>query len=147
MSLLNDLARSALGAVSGHSNTNQQGNLMSLVTNLISNHTSGEGLAGLVKQLAEGGLGPQVNSWVSTGPNQSVTGNQLHEALGADTLNALAQKTGLPPNLVSDALAHLLPQVVDRLTPQGAVPQTAALQTALGGLMQTDWFRSMSGAR
>ena len=147
MSLFNDLARSALGALTGSASSGRQNALTQIVTDLIGNHSSGNGLAGLVQQFASAGLGAQAASWVGTGANQPVTGEQMHQALGADQIAALAQKSGLPPGQMSDALAHLLPQIIDKLTPHGAVPPTAGLPSALGGMLQSDWFHGLTAPR
>jgi uncharacterized protein YidB (DUF937 family) len=145
MSLFSDLAQSALGALTGNSGGNTQTVVMNLVTEMITNHSSGNGLAGLVQQFAGAGLGAQASSWVSTGPNIPVTGDQMHQALGADQIAALAQKSGLPPGQLSDLLAQVLPQVINHVTPNGEVPQGAGLQSALGGLLQSGLLRGLTG--
>ena len=53
------------------------------------------GLGDLVKQLQQGGLGDAASTWVSNGPNQQVSANDLSKALGADQINTLASQTGL----------------------------------------------------
>ena len=136
MSLFSDLAQSALGALTGNAGSNPQNTMMTVVTEMITKHSSGNGLAGLIQQFAGAGLGAEASSWVSTGPNQPVTGQQMQHAIGADRINALAQKAGLPPGQMSDALAQFLPQIIDKLTPHGDVPQGAGLESALGGLLK-----------
>ena len=54
-----------------------------------------EGLGGLVDQFKERGQGQVADSWVSTGPNQAVTTNQLEQVIGADVLTELELRTGL----------------------------------------------------
>lgn len=81
------------------------------------------GLPQLLTQLQSKGLGSQVASWVGTGANQPVSSEQLAGALGPSTLGAIATKVGLPSTEVSSGLASLLPQVIDKLTPNGAVPE------------------------
>ena len=147
MSLFNDLARSALGALTGSASSGNPTALTQIVTDLIGQHASGNGLAGLVQQFASAGLGAQASSWVGTGANLSVTGEQVHQALGADQIAALAQKAGLPPGQMADALAHFLPQIIDRLTPHGEVPPAGGQPAALGGVLQSDWFRGLTGPR
>jgi len=145
MSLFNDLARTALGALSGNA---QGGNpIQQIVGQLITNHGSGNGLAGLLQQLTKGGLGAQASSWVSTGENQPVSGDQIQQALGSQQISALAQKLGLPPGQISGVLAQYLPQVIDRLTPKGEVPDSGGIASALGGLLRSDLFRSLTGPR
>ena len=116
----------ALGAGQGGGNANDP---MQLIMGLLNQHG---GLGGLLQKLQQGGLGDTVNSWVSTGANQPVTPDALGGALGHDTVAALANKLGINPGEMLGPLSQLLPQVVDKLTPHGQVPQGDA--GALGGL-------------
>jgi uncharacterized protein YidB (DUF937 family) len=88
----------------------------------------GNPLGGLLETLTRAGLGAQAQSWIGTGENQSVTGSQLEHALGDDTLQRVAREAGVSPDQAADDLAQALPPVVDRLTPEGQVPQAASLQ-------------------
>ncbi len=92
----------------------------------------GGGLAGLVSQLQQGGLGDVVNSWVSTGANLPVTGDQLGRVLNSDAVAGFARQLGVNPQDALGTLAQMLPQVVDKLTPEGRVPQ-GDLGALLGG--------------
>lgn len=93
------------------------------------------GLAGLIGAFQKGGLGDVMNSWISTGPNPPITADQLGKVLGPDVLGQFAAKAGIPQAQAGGLLASLLPTIVDQLTPQGAVPETNALESALGGLL------------
>ncbi len=100
-----------------------QGNpLLDIVMQLVNNPQTG-GLAGLVAKLQQGGIGDIVNSWVSTGQNLPVSGEQLQSALGGDMLGQIAARLGVSPQQASGGLADLLPQVIDGLTPNGQLPQ------------------------
>jgi uncharacterized protein YidB (DUF937 family) len=83
------------------------------------------GLQGLVGKLNEGGLGSIVQSWIGTGANQPVAPDQLQQALGHDALSQLAAKFGLSPEDVSAKLAAILPEAVDKMTPNGRVEDAA----------------------
>jgi uncharacterized protein YidB (DUF937 family) len=93
---------------------------MTAISNLVA---SQGGLQGLVQQLNQGGLGDQVKSWIGTGHNQSVSGEQVHQALGSDEVQKLADQTGTSPDQAANVLAQTLPHLVDQSTPQGEVPQ------------------------
>jgi uncharacterized protein YidB (DUF937 family) len=93
------------------------------------------GLAELVQRFQSAGLGQQAASWVGTGENLPVSGDQVSQALGGDAIAGLAQKLGMDQGQVSGGLADLLPQVVDKLTPNGAIEQGAVAQ-ALSGLLK-----------
>jgi uncharacterized protein YidB (DUF937 family) len=107
--------------------------LVNSVIGLISDSQSG-GLMGLVEKMAAGGLSEQVNSWISTGQNLPVTGNQIQAALGSSVVQEIAEKMGINSNDVASNLAHLLPLVIDHLTPDGQVASDNTLQTVLTGL-------------
>ena len=77
----------------------------------------GGGLGALVAKLTAGGLGSQVGSWVGTGPNQPVTPDQVQSALGLSEIEQLAQKFGIPASAVAGHLSQILPELINRLTP------------------------------
>ncbi|MBT2384950.1 DUF937 domain-containing protein [Streptomyces sp. ISL-11] len=80
-------------------------------------------LSGLLNQLREGGLGGKVESWVGKGANESVSGPEVAQALPVQALDRVAQQEGVTPEQAADRIADALPGVVDRLTPNGEVPQ------------------------
>jgi uncharacterized protein YidB (DUF937 family) len=63
-----------------------------------------------------------VSSWVSTGPNPPISADQVHQVLGSDQVKGLAAKAGINPDVAGAAIAQLLPTLVDKLTPNGSVP-------------------------
>ena len=79
------------------------------------------GVGGLLQQFQQKGYGEAANSWVSTGSNKPISGDILSQVLGSGQLDALAQQLGMPRGQVADEMASALPQMVDRLTPQGHV--------------------------
>lgn len=83
----------------------------------------GGGLGVLLEQLQRGGLGDAVGSWVGTGPNAQISGDQLENAIGPDILGQLARQFGLPMGEVTGQLSQILPQMVDQATPQGRMPE------------------------
>lgn len=95
------------------------------------------GVNGLIEKLRAGGLGPQVDSWVSTGPNEPVQPQQLGSALGPDTVSNLSAKTGLSIQSLLPLLASVLPMILNQLTPNGRAPKPGepANQPDLGGLL------------
>lgn len=97
---------------------------------------AGGGLSSIVSQLSANGLGSAVASWVSTGQNQPVTGQQLQSALaGSNLVGQLTAKTGLSGDALHGLLAQVLPQVVDHMTPGGSLPAADAPAPDLGALV------------
>ena len=121
MGLLDDIKDKIGGKPGQGGDTGQAGDggLQSLTKLLSANG----GVQGIMAKLTSSGLGQQVQSWVGTGENKPVSGAQVSQALDTDSLNKMAQETGSTPEKVSDDVAKVLPEVVDKATPDGQVPK------------------------
>jgi uncharacterized protein YidB (DUF937 family) len=95
--------------------------MVSVVNGILEKHG---GLQGVVSEFEKNGLGPTVNSWVGTGPNQPVSPDQMHRVVGPELLQQLAAKTGMSVQDLTQKLAHVLPEAVDKLTPNGVIPKS-----------------------
>jgi len=104
--------------------------LLGMVGNLLSCPQSG-GLSGLIQTFNGKGLGDVISSWVGTGENLPISGQQIQEILGSSQIQQMAEKLGTSKEEVSGGLASLLPQIIDRLTPKGSVPESNMLEKAL----------------
>jgi uncharacterized protein YidB (DUF937 family) len=80
------------------------------------------GLGGLLAQFQRAGLGSQADSWVSRGQNQPLSPDDVERVFGHDALAQIARHAGVSEEDTSVGLSHLLPEVVDRVTPEGKVP-------------------------
>jgi uncharacterized protein YidB (DUF937 family) len=116
MGLLDQILSGALGQ---QQQSGGQGGAMQLVMQLVNNYPGG--LPGLLQSLTQSGLGQQAQSWVSTGQNMPISPDQIAAALGGGQLQNLARQLGMNQDQAAGGLADLLPQVVDHLTPNGAV--------------------------
>ena len=144
MGLLDSVLGSAMGAMNGGGQGGAGSDmLMRLLGGLLSQGGAGGaaagmgGLAGLVQQFQQGGLGDVVQSWVGTGQNLPVSAEQLHAVLGGGQISAMAQEAGVPQDGLMAQLSQLLPGVVDKLTPNGELPAagTGNIGDMLGGLI------------
>lgn len=129
---------SVLGAV--NEQVQQQGGLGTVLSNMLDNSGELGGLGGLVEKFKQAGLGEAVQSWIGVGANQSITGNQLSDALGSDVLTKAAGQLGLDPSQLSGQLAQILPGLIDKLTPNGSMPEgglgnAGDLMGMLGGFL------------
>lgn len=128
MGLLDSIAGQVLGGGSA-----QQGGLMQAIIALLGNPQTG-GLPGLLNSLERMGLGNAVSSWIGTGQNLPISGEQLSSSIGIEQIEAIARQLGLTPQETSGQLAQALPQVVDHLTPQGTMPAEVSTGGGLGDL-------------
>ena len=118
MGLMDQLGQAVGGMLDGQTIQNP---LLQAVTSLLGQNSSVGGLAGLVQAFQKNGLGDIVNSWVSTGKNLPVTPDQIKQGLGGDYLSQLASKAGVSPDAASSQLSNLLPDLIDKLTPNGKI--------------------------
>ena len=112
---------SVLGALAGEPHTANgttaaSSPLMGMISGLL---TQSGGLQGLAQQFAQSGHGDAFSSWVGTGQNQPISGDQIQRVLGSAQVQQLAARFDLDPMQVSHFLAECLPKVVDGLTPKG----------------------------
>ena len=79
------------------------------------------GLQGALDKLKGQGLTSQVDDWVSTGPgeNAQVQPDQVQSLFDDADVEQVAQQTQTPKSAIYGAIASVLPQVIDSLTPQG----------------------------
>ncbi|POR49937.1 uncharacterized protein YidB (DUF937 family) [Bosea psychrotolerans] len=84
------------------------------------------GLGELVDRFKQAGQGDKTDSWVQPGPNKAVAPGDLEQALGPEALDAIARQTGLSRTELLERLARVLPEAVDRYTPEGSLTRSPA---------------------
>jgi uncharacterized protein YidB (DUF937 family) len=114
----------------------QQGQHATALTAIMSYINSPQvgGIAGLQSMFQQGGLGNIVSSWIGSGQNLPVSASQLQNVLHGGALQQAAQQAGMDPSQLTGMMSSLLPQLVDKLSPNGQVPDASALQKMLQGL-------------
>ncbi len=131
-------AAGGLGALIALAASNPQ--LIQVLTGMLGNDGQHGGLSGLVEKFQQAGLGDVVGSWIGTGQNQAISGDQLTSVLGSGPLAGLAEKLGMSPEEAASQISNVLPGLVDKLTPAGELPQGGAnagdLMGMLGGLLK-----------
>jgi uncharacterized protein YidB (DUF937 family) len=92
------------------------------------------GLGSLLEQFQRMGYAGQANSWVGTGSNLPISPEIIAQVFGRDGLSQIASQAGLTESEASVGLSQILPDVVDRLTPQGQMPDLDALVASVDDL-------------
>lgn len=95
--------------------------MASIVGGIIEQHG---GVQGLVAQLEKQGLGATASSWISNGANQPISAAQVQQGFGIEKLQQLATQYGLSVPELSQRLAQVLPQAIDKLTPNGVIAKS-----------------------
>jgi uncharacterized protein YidB (DUF937 family) len=97
--------------------------LMALLAYLLRGQGGARGLSSLAENLRGAGLGSHVDSWVGPGANSQMSPDELARALPPETLDEVAARTGMGRDEILSELSRGLPGFVDRLTPQGRLPE------------------------
>lgn len=151
MGLLDSVLGAAGSMLGQHNQQRQQGGglagalgglgaLLPVVVAMLANDGKMGGLGGLMEKFNQAGLGEQMKSWVGTGANAPVTGDEIGSVLGGDVLGDLASKLGMSQGDAAGSLAQMLPGLIDKLTPHGQAPagglgNSGDLMGMLGGLL------------
>jgi len=118
MGMLDGLLGSLMGGMTGDGTGGKQSPLVLMALQLLQQNG---GLQGVLAKFQQAGYGAQADSWVSTGQNQPINADVLSQVLGHGQLGQLAQQLGMSHGDAAGGLASLLPQLIDKMTPQGQV--------------------------
>lgn len=139
MSLLD----SVIGALSNNRPGATQGApgsvLLSTVIAMLANGQQAQGagvggLGDLIGRFTQGGLGDVIGSWIGHGQNQPVSADQISNVLGSDAIGKIAAQLGLSHGEAAGQLSQMLPEVINRLTPDGQAP-SGGLGDDMGALL------------
>jgi len=131
MGLLDNLENQAVTSMLGGSSNPLAASILQMIQN------QPGGLQGLVQSFHDKGLGGLMSSWVSTGPNPPMSADQVHQALGSEKVKELAESAGISPDITTSAIAQLLPGIVDKLTPNGQVPEHSSVMDMASSLLKS----------
>jgi uncharacterized protein YidB (DUF937 family) len=84
------------------------------------------GLREVLDRFRQAGSGDKVDTWVKDGPSEAIEPHQVEAAVDEATLKALSDQTGLSREELLRRLALELPHAVDRMTPDGKLPDAAS---------------------
>ena len=139
MSLLDSLLKNAdmLSDVARLASENPQITeaLMGLFSTRDTSVGDDQGLGGILANLESGGLGDIVSSWLGGGDNKAVEPHHIEKSLGQDKLSGFADKAGIGLGEAATLLAGLLPTIVDKLSPDGSLPEHDGFDDVLAGLL------------
>ena len=134
---------SVLGGILGGGGAPQRGlgggnPMLRMLLPLVAGFLMNGGLQKILGRLQQGGKGSKAESWVSTGANEPVDAADIREALDDQELKSIAQQLGVSEDEAAEAVAQVLPDVVDQTTPEGELPAEETLNERLGRLRALD---------
>jgi len=117
------LLDSVLGMVTGAQSGGGNAALLNAIVNMLGNDAQSGGLGAILGKAQQSGLGDVVSSWIGHGQNQPISADQLPNVLGSDVVANLARQFGLSNGDAAAQISQILPQLVDKLTPAGRLPE------------------------
>jgi uncharacterized protein YidB (DUF937 family) len=131
MGLLDEVL--SIAGMGNAAQSQQHSGILNMLLSYISSPQVG-GLGGLQQMFQQKGLGNLMSSWIGNGQNLPISADQLQSVLHGSTLQNMASQSGMNTGQVSSLLSQMLPHLVDKLTPNGQVPDAGALSQMLKGL-------------
>ena len=104
--------------------------LLPVVTGML----AGGGLSKLMSGLQSAGLEDKAKSWIACGENKALSADEVKQVVDPAHIAEVARKAGVSHDEAAALIAKALPAVVDHLTPDGQIPDEAALSQKLGAL-------------
>ena len=134
---IEDILGQLTGGGESSSSTGAPGGMAGALLPLLAGFLKNGGLNKILSSLQQQGQGAQAKSWISTGENESVSATDIEGAMGREEIAAIAEKLGLSEEETAGALAQVLPQVVDRVSPEGELPAESQLDDLFSQLAGT----------
>ena len=110
---------SLVGSVLSNLGNQTDNPMLHSVATMLANHEGG--IDGLIQQFKDKGMGDVIGSWVGTGQNAPISADQLKDVLGEGKIAEIANSLGISHGEAVSQLSAALPQLIDKLTPNGQV--------------------------
>ena len=130
-----------VGALTGGDGTAARaggmGGLLGSLLPALGGMLAGGGLQQILAGFRANGRADEADSWIGTGDNKPVSGEDVRKAVDSEELAKVAAKLGVSEDDAADALAQILPGLVDKVSPGGRLESAGALESAFEALERT----------
>ena len=106
----------------------------------------GGGVTEALDKLKKSNIGEQVQSWIGKGENKPVNADQVTQAIGQERMEQIAQKAGTTPEKAAQTMADKLPGMVDKMTPDGQIPDPQSIKDNVAGAARGTTSAAGAGA-
>ena len=112
------------------------GGLLTALLPMVGSMLAGGGLQKVLSGFQANGLASQADSWVGTGENAPISGADVRKVVGGEQIAQIAARLGVSEDEAADAVAQVLPTIVDKVSPEGHLAPDSELDAAFGALEQ-----------
>ena len=122
------------GGARGGSAPGGMGGLLTALLPMVGGMLAGGGLQKMLSGFQANGLEAKADSWIGTGENAPISGADVRKVVGDDQLAQIAAQLGVSDDEAADAVAQVLPTIVDKVSPEGHLAPESELESAFGAL-------------
>lgn len=112
------------------------GGLLGTLLPALGGMLAGGGLQQVLSGFQANGLSAQTDSWIGTGENQPISGEDVRGVVGDEELARIAAQLGVSEEEAANAVAQILPTVVDGVSPEGHLAPESELESTFEALEQ-----------
>jgi uncharacterized protein YidB (DUF937 family) len=117
------------GLLGGSGGSNQ---IVGMLLPAVAGMLAGGGLSKLMSGMQSAGLEDKAKSWISGGENHAISPDEVKQVVDPAKIAEVAQQAGVSHDEAAALIAKALPAVVDHVTPDGTLPDAAAIDQNLG---------------
>lgn len=114
--------------------TGGTGGLLAALLPMLGGMLAKGGLSKILSGLQQKGMADKADSWVSSGPNEPVSVDQVEELIDEQEISRIAERLGVSHEEAASAIAAVLPELVDRVSPEGQLPDEQDLDATFARL-------------
>ena len=127
-----------IGGLTGGSGSGGQaggmGGLLGSLLPALGGMLAGGGLQQVLSGFQANGLSTQTDSWIGTGENEPISGEDVRKVVAPEELAKIAAQLGVSEDEAADAVAQVLPTVVDKVSPEGHLAPESEIESAFEAL-------------
>jgi len=131
MSALEDILSGAVGKALGADDDSGKGQIIAALLPIVVTMLANGGLSKILDGMKKQGLSAEADSWVGGGENLPISADQAKSVVGEDEVKKIADQIGVDEDKAAGLIAEALPQVVDKVSPEGDAPEGDAVDKML----------------
>jgi uncharacterized protein YidB (DUF937 family) len=120
-----------LGSLLGGGGSGGGAGALTALIPVVTGMLAGGGLSKILSGMSAAGLDDKAKSWVSTGESKPISADEVKQVVDKSQIDEVAAKAGVSHDEAAGLIAQALPAMVDHVTPDGTVPDAAAVDDKL----------------
>jgi uncharacterized protein YidB (DUF937 family) len=112
----------------------KSGSLLAALLAFMTDREDG-GFTGFLNRFSRAGLDDTASSWIAAGDNAPLSNEQVESVFTDEEIAQIAAQANIEKPAATSGLAFMIPQVVDKLTPDGVIPNESGILSRIGDFL------------